>query len=147
MSITTWSPLREFETLRERMDRLFSEMGTMPRLTIEPGSLALDVQETDDAVNVTASVPGFKPEELTVEINKGALTIKGERKEEREETKGTWHLQERRFGTVHRAITLPTAVYEDEAKATLKDGVLTVTIPKAERTQTRRISIEQQTTS
>ncbi|MEX1157377.1 MAG: Hsp20 family protein [Thermomicrobiales bacterium] len=144
MSITTWSPLRELETLRERMDKLFAEMNGMPMLAFEPSSLALDVQETDEAVVVTASVPGFKPDDLTVEINKGVLTIRGESKAEREEKKGAWRLQERRFGSVQRAITLPAAVYDDEAKATLADGVLTVTIPKSDRTPTRRIDIEKQ---
>jgi HSP20 family protein len=142
MSITTWSPIRDMEPLRERMDRLFSEMSLMPQLTAEPSTPALDVQETDDAMIVKASVPGFKPEDLTIEINKGVLTIAGETKEEREETKGTWHLQERRFGSVRRSITLPAAVYDDEAKATLEDGVLIVTIPKSERTSTRKIEVQ-----
>jgi HSP20 family protein len=144
MSITTWSPFREMETLRERMDKLFAEMNSHPTLTFEPSSLALDVKETDETVVVTASVPGFKSEDLTVEINKGVLSIRGESKTERDETKGTWHLQERRFGSVQRAITLPAAVYDDEAKATLADGVLTVTVPKSDRTPTRKIDIEQQ---
>jgi HSP20 family protein len=144
MSITTWSPFREMETLRERMDKLFAEMSGLQPITLEPSSVALDVQETDDNVVVTASVPGFKPEELAVEFSKGVLTIRGESKSERDEEKGTWHIQERRFGSVQRAITLPAAVYDDEAKATLADGVLTVTIPKSDRTPTRKIDIEQQ---
>jgi HSP20 family protein len=134
--------MRDMETLRERMDKLFSEMSLMPRLAAEPSTPALDVQETDDAMIVTASVPGFKPEDLTIEINKGVLTIAGETGEEREETKGTWHLQERRFGSVRRSITLPAAIYDDEAKATLEDGVLIVTIPKSERTPTRKIEVQ-----
>jgi HSP20 family protein len=144
MSITTWSPFREMDTLRERMDKLFAEMTGLPKFTFEPSSLELDVKETDDNVVVTASVPGAKPEDLTVEINKGVLTIRGESKTEHEETKGTWHLQERRVGSVQRTITLPAAVYDDEAKAALAEGVLTVTIPKSDRTPARRVEIEKQ---
>lgn len=144
MSITTWSPLREMDSLRERMDRFFAEMNGLPKFAFEPSSLELDVKETDDNVVVTASVPGVKPEDLTVEINKGVLTIRGESKTEHEETKGTWHLQERRVGIVHRAIALPAAVYDDEAKAMLADGVLTVTIPKSDRTPARRVEVEKQ---
>jgi HSP20 family protein len=114
----------------------------MPRPIIEPGFLALDLQETDSDIVVKASLPGFKPEDLTVEISKGTLTIRGESKEEREEKRGTWHLQERRYGSVQRTFTLPTPVYEDEAKATLDDGVLTITVPKSERTPTRRLEIQ-----
>lgn len=142
MSITTWSPMREIETFRERMDKLFSEMTIMPRTIVEPGFLALDVQETDNDVVIKASLPGFKTEDLNVEISKGALTIRGESKAEREEKNSTYHLQERRCGSVTRAVTLPASVYEDEAKATLENGVLTVTVPKSERTPTRRIDVE-----
>lgn len=142
MSITTWSPMREIETFRERMDKLFSEMTIMPRTIVEPGFLALDVQETDNDVVIKASLPGFKTEDLNVEISKGALTIRGESKEEREEKNSTYHLQERRYGSVQRAVTLPASVDEDEAKATLENGVLTVTVPKSERTPTRRIDVE-----
>jgi len=144
MSITTWSPFREMETLRERMDKLFTEINGLPKLAFEPSSLELDMKETDDSVIVTASVPGVKSEDLTVEINKGVLTIRSESKTEHEKTKGTWHLQERRIGSVQRTITLPAAVYDDEAKAALANGVLTVTIPKSDRTPARRIEVEKQ---
>jgi HSP20 family protein len=142
MSVTTWSPFREMETLRERMDKLFADANGLQTNNNEPTVPALDVQETDDTVVVTASVPGFKPEDLTVEINKGMLSIRGENKTEREEAKGTWHLHERHFGSIQRAITLPASVSDNEAKATLADGVLTITIPKSERTPTRKIEIE-----
>jgi HSP20 family protein len=142
MSMTTWSPMREIETLRERMDKIFSEMSVRPRMAVDQEFLPLDVQETDTQIIVKASMPGFKTEDLNIEVNRGMLTIRGETKEEREETKGTWHLQERRFGSVQRAVRLPAAVYEDEAKATLENGVLTVTLPKSESTPTRKIEIE-----
>ncbi len=139
MSITGWSPLRELETLRERLDRLVSELTGR-----EEGMLTvpLDVQETADSIVVRASMPGFKPEEIAVEVSRGVLTIRGESREEREETGGTWHLKERRVGTVYRAVTLPAPVKEDQAQASLEHGVLEIRLPKAEPAPQRRIPIQ-----
>lgn len=143
MALTSLSPWVEMETLRERMDRLFSDLNGAPQLALDTERLALDIKETDDAVTVTASVPGFKPEEISVDISNGTLTIRGETKSERDDTQGRWHLHERRTGSVHRVITLPAATSDAEAKATLTDGVLTVSIPKSEQQPIHRIAVEQ----
>jgi HSP20 family protein len=140
MSITTWNPWRELETMRERVDRLFSELARW-RGGEELG-IPIDLQETDDALIVRASLPGFRPEDISVEIRQGALTIRAETKEEREETKGTWHIRERRVGSAYRAITLLVPVREDEAQATYQHGVLEIRIPKAEAAERRRIPVQ-----
>ncbi|MCM8750543.1 Hsp20/alpha crystallin family protein [Thermomicrobiaceae bacterium CFH 74404] len=139
MSITSWSPLRELETLRERLDRLVSELTGR-----EGGALGipLDIQETTDAVIVRASLPGYRPEDIAVEINQGVLTIRGESREEREETGATWHLRERRVGSVYRAVTLPAPVQEDEAQASFEHGVLEIRLPKTAPAPQRRIPIQ-----
>lgn len=139
MSITSWSPLRELEALRERLDRLVGE------LTGREGSapaVPLDVQETADSIVVRASMPGFKPDDISVELSQGVLTIRGESREEREEHGGTWHLKERRIGTVYRALTLPAPVKEDQAQATLEHGVLEIRLPKAEEAPQRRVPVQ-----
>jgi len=140
MSITTWNPWRELETMRERVDRLFSELARW-RGGEELG-IPIDLQETDDALILRASLPGFRPEDISVEIRQGVLTIQAETKEEREETKGTWHIRERRVGSTYRAITLPVPVREDEAQATYQHGVLEIRIPKAEAAERRRIPVQ-----
>ncbi|MCS7050098.1 MAG: Hsp20/alpha crystallin family protein [Thermomicrobium sp.] len=140
MSITTWNPWRELEAMRERFDRLFSEL-TRWRATEELG-IPVDLQETDDAIVVRASLPGVRPEDLTVEIRQGVLTIRAETREEREETKGTWHIRERRVGTLYRALTLPAPVREDEAQASYEHGVLEIRLPKAEAAERRRIPVQ-----
>jgi HSP20 family protein len=140
MSITTWNPWRELETMRERVDRLFSELARW-RGGEELG-IPVDLQETDDALILRASLPGFRPEDISVEIRQGVLTIRAETKEEREETKGTWHIRERRAGSTYRAITLPVPVREDEAQATYQHGVLEIRIPKAEAAERRRIPVQ-----
>lgn len=140
MSITTWNPWRELEAMRERFDRLFSELARWRGS--EELSIPLDVRETDDSIIVRASLPGFRPEDIAVEVRQGVLTIRAESQEEREETKGTWHIRERRVGTAVRSITLPAAVREDEAQATYQHGVLEIRLPKAEPTERRRIPIQ-----
>ncbi|RIK40298.1 MAG: heat-shock protein Hsp20 [Chloroflexi bacterium] len=142
MSIMTWSPLREVETLRARVDELLSEMTNFPRLFAEPFSIPLDVKETDDELVIKASVPGIRPEDIDVEISGDVLTIRGETKEEREEKKGTWHLSERRVGNVYRSIRLPVSVAGDKAQAAFGEGVLTITLPKAEPTPKHHIKVE-----
>lgn len=140
MSITTWNPWRELEAVRERFDRLFGELARW-RGGEELG-IPLDVQETDDAIIVRASLPGIRPEDISVELNQGILTIRAETREEREESKGTWHIRERRVGSAYRAITLPAPVREDEAQATYEHGVLEIRIPKAEAAERRRIPVQ-----
>ncbi len=136
MSITPW---RELEAMRERFDRLFSEL---TRWRGGELSIPLDVQETDDAIIVRASLPGVRPDDISVELRQGVLTIRAETQEERAETKGTWHIRERRVGSAYRAITLPAPVREDEAQATYEHGVLEIRIPKAEAAERRRIPVQ-----
>jgi len=140
MSIAAWNPWRELETMRERIDRLFGELARW-RGEEELG-IPIDLQETDDAIIVRASVPGVKPEDISVEIRQGVLTIRAESREEREETRGKWHVRERRVGSAYRAITLPVPVREDEAQATYQHGVLEIRIPKAESVERRRIPVQ-----
>ena len=137
MSIVPTSVVRELESLRNRLDQLFTETTGSEQLLVP-----VDVQETDEAVTVTASVPGVKPEDLTVEVNQGVLTIRGESREEREEERGTWHLQERRVGRIQRTITLPAPVKEDQAEARVENGVLHVRLPKAEVGAKKRITVK-----
>jgi HSP20 family protein len=142
MSVSTRTPMREIDALRERFDRLFSEMTAGPKAVDEQVTMPLDVKEMEKEIVVTATVPGFKPEELEVDISRGVLSVRGKTETEKEETEGTWHVRERRFGAVQRAISLPVPVYEDEAKARYENGVLTITLPKSEQAPRRHVPIE-----
>lgn len=141
MTITTRSRAQDFDTLLERFDRFAREF---PRVGdwLDSGELSLDIQETDDAVVVKASVPGIKAEDLDIGVHDGVLTIRGETREERDETEGVWHRKERRLGRVYRAVTLPTPVGEEGAEAKLTDGVLEVRLPKAEPAEQHRIPVQ-----
>lgn len=142
MSLATRTRFPELDTLRERIDRLFAEFAAWPRADGERQVMPIDLQETDDELTVTASLPGIRPEDVSVEVDQGVLTIRGESREERDETRGAWHIQERRTGSVQRAIALPVAVDADSATATLKDGVLSVTLKKTTPTRPRSIPVK-----
>lgn len=103
-----------------------------------------DFSENDKAVTVTAEVPGMTEDDVEVTLHEGVLTIRGEKKSEREEKGENFYLSERRFGSFSRAFRLPEGVKEDEIAASFKKGVLTVTLPKAARAQkaARRVSVK-----
>lgn len=110
-------------------------------LTNEEGTLALDVSEDEKHVIVRASLPGFEKSDIDVEVHDGVLTIKAEHTEEHEETGERFYRRERQFGSMSRRVALPSAVIEDDANATLKDGVLTLRLPKTREASPRKISI------
>lgn len=109
---------------------------------VEEGTLPLDVSEDDRSVIVRASLPGFRKEDVSVEVHEGVLTIKAEHTEEKEEKNETFYRRERRFGSVSRRVALPSTVLDGETKAELKDGVLTLRIPKSPKAMPRKVSIQ-----
>jgi len=144
MSISRWEPFKEFMTLRQAMDRIFEDSIIRPaRLWGEgsgPVSLPLDVYETRDSIIVRTSLPGVKPEDVDITLEGSTLTIRGESKAPSEE--GTFLLQEQRYGPFARTVELGTAVQPEKAEATFQNGVLTLTIPKAEEAKPRVIKVK-----
>lgn len=108
------------------------------------GGPKVDVAETDDTVEVTVELPGVDAKDLDLSLTETALTIKGERKSEREEKKKDYVLSERSWGSFVRTIPLPSAVAPDQADATFAKGVLTVTLPKAPeaKEKVRKIAVK-----
>lgn len=102
---------------------------------------ALDVFEDEEKVSVQVELPGMKKEDFDLSLHEGVLTISGERKEGESESTGAYR-RERTFGSFERSITLPSAVKEDEVKASYQDGILTVSLPKAEAAKPRKIQVE-----
>lgn len=147
MDITRWDPWRDMVSLREAMDHLLSESFVPARGGAQAGavasSLAVDVCERGDDYVITAPVPGMRPEDVELTVLGDMLRIRGERREEREEggEGKRWLLREQRFGSFERTVRLPSSVQADQANAEFKDGILTVTLPKAETARERRIPI------
>jgi HSP20 family protein len=146
MSIMRWRPTRDLLSMREEMNRLFDNFFTgwpERRKGLLEGEWApsIDVAETDEEIVVTAELPGIKQDDVDITIADDVLTLKGEKKEEKEVKKKDYHRIERSYGSFQRSISLPTGVKAGEAKAKYKDGVLQVTIPKAEETKPKQIKI------
>jgi HSP20 family protein len=132
------------------MDRLFEEGFSRPwRLLGDqaPTEIAfpVEVSETDTSVDVKASLPGVKPEDIEVTVTGDLLSIKGEFKSETEskDEKRNYHRQERRYGSFSRQVTLPTSVNSDACEANFENGVLTLQLPKAEEAKVKKVQITQ----
>ena len=106
-------------------------------------SPSVDVVETDDQIKVSAELPGLDDKDIEVSLDRGVLTISGEKSEEHEEERENYYRTERTYGSFRRAIPLPTEVNQDEVEAVFRNGVLTITMPKAEVVEGRkRISVK-----
>jgi HSP20 family protein len=130
-------------SLRQAMDRLFEESFVNPRSWGwgEQLSVALDVYAAEADLVVLANLPGVRPEEVDITVEGNTLTIAGETRSARKEDEGSSLIQEIRRGAFSRTLTLPAGLEADKATATFEDGVLTLTIPKAEQVKPRQIKI------
>jgi HSP20 family protein len=134
----------ELARLHEEMDDLFDGFfrGLGRPLVGYKAWPAIDVADKDDAIVVRAEVPGCKAEDIDISVYGNTLTISGEKKETKEEKeKGYYHL-ESTYGSFRREITLPTDVDDDKIDAICKDGVLSITLPKAEKTKAVKVKVK-----
>jgi HSP20 family protein len=139
------SPLGELVSLRQAMDRLFEDSFVRPRtfgLTGDAAaSLPLDITNSSDALTVDAALPGIRPEDVEITVEDGTLTIRAESRSERQDEDGEILISEIRRGSVSRAVALPSGLEADKATATFEDGLLHLSIPKAEAVKPRTIRI------
>jgi HSP20 family protein len=138
----------ELDVFQRDMDRLFERFfrgGTLAPFgeTWGPFSPSVDVVETADEIQVSAELPGLEDKDIEVSLDRGVLTISGEKSEERKEERENYYRAERTYGSFKRAIPLPTDVNEDKVEAVFQNGVLTITMPKAQVVEGRkRISVK-----
>lgn len=141
--VRTWFGGEPFASFRKEMDDMLSRFGmepeNWPSLEHVP---ALDLSETEAAVEVKMDVPGLKPEDIEIQVRGNLLTISGKTKEEKEEKGREYHRIERRQGEFSRSVTLPCDVVGTKAKAEYKNGVLTLTMPKTEPVHTQKIEVK-----
>lgn len=147
MALTPLRSLWEvrFPTLKEEMDKLFEDFfgRTGFPVTTETGWIPpVDVHETKKDVVVRMDVPAIDPKDVSISIVDDKLVVKGERKIEEEHKDDTYYRSERFYGAFQRVIQLPTEVVGDKAKATYKDGVLKITIPKSEKAVPKEVKVE-----
>lgn len=143
-NLIRWEPAREMMSLRDAMDRLFDDAFTRPLSLRGDGwsAPAIDMYQTDDEIVVKAALPGIKADEVQINITGEVLTLKGEVRHEEETKEKAWHIREQRYGSFERSVALPTAVVSDKAKAEFENGILTITLPKAEEVKPRTISVK-----
>lgn len=148
--LVRWNPMREAVDLFNEFDRMFespvyrSRWG-MPLRTndvVGSWSLALDVAEAGDNFTVKASLPGLNPDDLNVTLEDSVLTIQGEVKEDETIDEDSYHIRERRYGSFSRSIRFPVPVEAGKVEAAFENGVLTLTVPKAEAVKPKRIEIK-----
>lgn len=134
------------DDLRREMDRLFDgflrEPMAMPGIFGEHFTPAFDISETESEIIVKAEFPEVDPKDVDVSLTGNVLTIKGEKKEERESQNKNMHRLERVFGSFARSFILPCDVQEDKIQATYEHGVLDLRLPKAESSKPRKIEIQ-----
>lgn len=146
MTMQRWEPMREMVTLRNAMDRLFDDSYVRPARSWlgfdTEGAIPVDISQNANEVVVKASLPGFKPEEVDIQITGDTLSIKGEHKEEKEGEEENYLYREISYGSVSRLMTIPVEVKSEKAEATFENGMLTLTLPKAEEVKPKQIKVK-----
>ncbi len=142
MAITRWDPFREVVALQNRVNNLFREMneGDSP-LTTASFVPAVDIYEDSKKVVLKLEVPGIEEKDLDVRVENNTLTVKGERKFEKEEKEENFHRIERRYGTFFRSFTLPSTVDSEHINASYTNGILKLELSKKPEAQPKQIKV------
>jgi HSP20 family protein len=140
--LSTWSPFNRLASLQDELNRLFDfSLPSRDTGLFSGWSPALDLHDDKDSFVVKVELPGLKKEEIGISLHDGTLTVSGERKNEFEKKEGQTFRSERYFGKFQRSVTLPVMVDAKGVKASYKDGILTVQLPKAEEAKPRQIEV------
>jgi len=136
--VITWNPIREMEQAQNRLNRIFSggfpnRIGSdeIPSMAVADWSPEVDMSEDDQGYLLKADLPEMKKDDVRVTVEKGILSVSGERKNEKEDQKKKFHRIELSFGTFRRSFTLPEDADSTKVTANLRDGVLRVHLPTA----------------
>jgi HSP20 family protein len=146
MTLTKWDPFKDLVTLQDRMNRLFDESVRNVRpgdeaLSSAIWSPAVDIYETEDEVVVKAELPEVNQKDIDVQIENNTLTLRGERKFNKETKKENFHRIERAYGSFSRSFTLPSTIDQEKIRADYKDGILKISMPKREETKPKQIRV------
>jgi len=145
MALIPRRPRNDLTRFKSDIDDLFNSFfkGWDFPATAEGGIWpAMDVTEKDNEIVLNAELPGCKPDDIDISVNGNILTISGEKKEETEDKEKGYYYAERSYGQFRRDVTLPSEVDPNKVDAIYKDGVLKVTLPKAEQAQTKKIKVK-----
>ena len=143
--LTPWRPFGELRSLRREMDRLWENFfGERPlgRILEREWAPSLDMSETKDNYVVKAEVPGIDAKHIDISLTGDVLSIRGEKKQEKEEKEEDYHLVERSYGSFSRSVRIPAEVESNKIKASYKNGILTITLPKSEKVKAKEVKIK-----
>jgi HSP20 family protein len=140
MNLVTWDPYRELASMPDRFQRLFRR-DRDEEISLGTWIPPVDIMEEKDRILLTAELPGFKENDIEVQMEGGVLTIRGERKSEAEKEGRKYHRVERVYGQFVRSFTLPNNVDREHIKATFDRGLLKIEMPKSEEAKPRQIKI------
>jgi HSP20 family protein len=154
MSLIRWNPARELATwpselwnMQREINRLFDNFfrGGMQddgSFGLSSWTPAVDIAEHDNEFVVKVELPGVSKDDVKITLESNILTIRGEKKQDRETKEENYHRLERMYGSFQRSFTLPSTVRSDKIDATFKDGILTITLPKAEEARPKQIEVK-----
>lgn len=144
MTLIRWEPFREIDTLQRQMNRLFDNLvstdedGTLSQFGFVPPA---EIEETNDAIHLKLEVPGLEAKDLDIQVTAESVAISGERKSETKTEEKGMTRSEFRYGKFRRVIPLPVRVENTDAKADYKDGILKLTLPKAEEEKHKVVKV------
>lgn len=145
MALLQWrdvaDPFRDLDLMRSAMDRMFGNYRTragMPRGVFP----LLNITETEDNLTIRAEMPGMNPKDVEITATHDAVTIRGERRPAAVDREVNYHQREREFGSFNRIIAMPCEVNSEKIRASYRDGILTIVLPKAEQAKPKQIEIK-----
>jgi len=143
-NVTRWNPFREIAEMQRQFDRAFDDVWSNTESRLNTNWMPIDVSETEEHYTVVADLPGLNVEDINVNFHDGALTITGEVNRKDVNEGDQMLVRERTYGKFNRRINLPMSVDADNIVAAYDEGVLTLTLPKAESAKPRQIEVKQQ---
>jgi len=147
MALARWDPFRDLVNLQERMNRLFEDSMARSKMTDEEMAMgswtpSVDIFETPERVVLRADLPGIEQSDIDVRIENNTLTLRGERKFQKETTEEDYHRIERSYGAFSRTFQLPGTIDQEQISAQHKDGVLEIVLPKREESRATTIKVD-----
>ncbi len=146
MAITKWDPFRDIMVLRDRMNRLFEDLVSSPKfedsdIIQSTWSPAVDIYETENELVLTAELPGVNEKDVEIKVEDNTLSLRGERKFEKETREENYHRIERAYGSFYRSFSLPNYVDQEKISAEYENGLLKVHMPKKAEVKPRKVKI------
>jgi len=145
MAIIRWDPFRDMVTLRDKMNRMFDDVfssrGEEKDMAASTWAPSVDIYETENELVLSAEVPGVDEKDIEIKIEDNMLSLKGERRFQKETKEENYHRIERSYGSFHRAFTLPNSVDPENIRAEHENGVLKIMMPKRQELKPRTVKI------